>query len=130
MLFRSPALAIFICDWCLRADSDLSILESYPEPVQVIHIPCSGRIDPEMALKALGRGYDGVLVCGCKPGECHYMRGTSISYCKMNLLGHMFGQMHLNQSAVKFVQIGTQDRGRIRHEINAMLDAISTREVN
>lgn len=122
------SLAIFICDWCLRADSDLTILESYPEPVRVIHIPCSGRIDPQMALMALGRGYDGVLVCGCKPGECHYLRGTSISSCKMNILGRMFGQMDLDQSALRFIQIGTQDRGRIRYEINSMLDAMNARE--
>jgi len=119
-----PSLAIFICDWCLRADSDLSILENYPESVHIIHIPCTGRNDPQLALMALGRGYDGVLVCGCKPGECHYRRGTLISACKMNIMSTMFGQMDLNRSAVRFVQIGTQERGRIRHEIETMLQDI------
>ena len=119
-----PNLAVFICDWCLRSDSDLTILETYPENVHVIHIPCSGRIDPQMALLALGRGYDGVLVCGCKPGECHYVRGTTVGNCKMDLFGRMFTEMVSDRHMVRFAQIGTQERGRIRMEIDGMLDTL------
>lgn len=117
----SPSLVVFICDWCLRADDDLEILESYPDNVRVIHIPCSGRIDPQMALMALKSRIDGVLVCGCAPGECHYQRGTYVSDCKISLLDSMLNQMNLAQGRVRFVQMGTQDRGRIRHEIDGML---------
>ena len=116
-----PSLAVFICDWCLRVDDDVALLESYPENVRVIHIPCSGRIDPQMALMALSSGIDGVLVCGCQPGECHFIRGTYVSSCKLNLLDRMLDQMQLENGRVRFVQIGTQDRGRIRHEIDDML---------
>jgi len=118
---EAPSLVVFICDWCLRVDDDLEILESYPDNVRVIHIPCSGRIDPQMALIALDSGIDGVLVCGCAPGECHYQRGTYVSSCKISLLNRMMGQMNLADGCVRFVQIGTQDRGRIRHEIDGML---------
>jgi heterodisulfide reductase subunit C len=120
----TPSLVVFICDWCLRVDDDLAILESYPENVRVIHIPCSGRIDPQMALIALNSGIDGVLVCGCAPGECHYQRGTYVSSCKISLLDRMLGQMNLADGRVRFVQIGTQDRGRIRHEVDGMLDSL------
>ena len=127
----APSLVTFICDWCLRADDDLSILESYPDNVRVIHIPCTGRIDPQMALLALRSGVDGVLVCGCAPGECHYKRGTDVSSCKIGLLNLMFEQMSAvggsapgspwGAGRVRFVQIGTQDRGRIRAEVDDML---------
>lgn len=116
-----PSLVVFICDWCLRVEDDLAILQSYPDNVRVIHIPCSGRIDPQMALMALSSGIDGVLVCGCQPGECHFQRGNYVSTCKLNLLEMMFGQMQLADGRVRFVQLGTQDRGRIRHEIDDML---------
>jgi heterodisulfide reductase subunit C len=115
-------MVVFVCDWSLRADDDVSLLESYPDNVHVIHIPCTGRIDPEMALRALRSGIDGVLVCGCAPGECHYKRGTYVSSCKISLLNRMFGQMNVGDGRVRFVQIGTQDRGRIRKEVDAMLE--------
>jgi coenzyme F420-reducing hydrogenase delta subunit/heterodisulfide reductase subunit C len=117
-----PRLVTFVCDWCLRADDDVSLLESYPDNVRVIHIPCTGRIDPEMALMALRSGIDGVLVCGCAPGECHYKRGTYVSSCKISLLNTMLGQMGVGDGRVRFVQIGTQDRGRIRNEVDSMIE--------
>jgi heterodisulfide reductase subunit C len=120
----TPSLVVFVCDWSLRVDEDVTLLESYPENVRVIHIPCSGRIDPQMALMALGSGIDGVMVCGCAPGECHYKRGNYVSTCKMSLLDSMFGQMEIEGGRVRFVQIGTQDRGRIRHEVDSMLASL------
>jgi len=124
-----PRLLTFVCDWCLRADADLGLLESYGTHVHIVHIPCSGRIDPEMALLALRSGIDGVLVCGCAPGECHYKRGTHVGTCKMSLLGVMLDQMQAAESSrVRFVQIGTQDRGRIRSEVDAMLSTLTALE--
>jgi coenzyme F420-reducing hydrogenase delta subunit/heterodisulfide reductase subunit C len=124
----APRLITFVCDWCLRADADVQLLESYPNNVRVIHIPCSGRIDPQMALLALRSGIDGVLVCGCQPGQCHYKRGTLVSACKIGLLGRMFDQMQAGNGRVRFVQIGTQDRGRIRNEIEAMLKNLAAKD--
>lgn len=121
---KAPSLVVFVCDWSLRADEDVALLESYPENVRIIHIPCSGRIDPQMALMALNSGIDGVLVCGCAPGECHFKRGNYVSTCKLSLLDRMMGQMELADGRVRFVQIGTQDLGRIRHEVDGMLASL------
>ena len=65
----NPSLVVFVCDWSLRVDEDMALLESYPDNVRVIHIPCSGRIDPQMALMALDSGIGGVMVCGCAAGR-------------------------------------------------------------
>jgi coenzyme F420-reducing hydrogenase delta subunit/NAD-dependent dihydropyrimidine dehydrogenase PreA subunit len=122
---KIPRLMTFVCDWCLRADSDVSLLESYPKNVRIVHIPCSGRIDPQMALIAVRSGIDGVLVCGCKPGECHFKRGTYVGSCKIGLLGRMFEQMNVGDGRVRFVQIGTEERGRIRKEVDTMLEHLT-----
>jgi F420-non-reducing hydrogenase iron-sulfur subunit len=37
---------------------------------------CSGRVSELLVLKALSLGADGVLVAGCHPGDCHYMKGN------------------------------------------------------
>ena len=123
-----PSLVVFICDWSLRADEDVELLETFPANVRVIHIPCSGRIDPQLALYALAGGIDGVLVVGCQPGECHFKRGTYVSQCKISLLDQMLDQMQVAQGKVRFIQIGTQDRGRIRHEVEDMLASLAVVE--
>ena len=123
---EASTLMVFVCDWSLRESQDIDILESYPEnDVNVVHIPCTGRIDPQHALMALDSGIKGVLVCGCKPGECHYKRGTDVASCKIHILDTMLGQMELPQKQIRFVQIGTQERGRIREEIDGMLNNLT-----
>ncbi len=122
-----PDIITFVCDWSLREDADLEILESYPEEqVNVIHIPCTGRIDPQHALMALDSGVKGVLVCGCKPGECHFKRGNHVATCKLGLLDTLFHQIQPPHKEIRFVQIGTQERGRIRHEIDGLLTSLNT----
>jgi heterodisulfide reductase subunit C2 len=125
-----PSLIAFVCDWSLRADDDMNLLENYPANIKVIHIPCSGRIDPQMALLAINSGVDGVLVCGCNPGECHFKRGNYVAQCKLGLMDMAFEQMNVSQNRIRFVQIGTQDRGRIKQEIETMLLSLEfTKEV-
>jgi len=125
----TPDLVTFVCDWSLREDADVDILESYPKDrVRVIHIPCTGRIDPQHALMALDSGVKGVLVCGCKSGECHFKRGNHVASCKLDLLNTMFDQIQYPNKKVRFIQIGTQERGRIRTEIDHMLAMLDEME--
>ena len=37
---------------------------------------CSGMVSPDLILRALSKGADGVLVIGCHMGECHYLEGN------------------------------------------------------
>jgi F420-non-reducing hydrogenase iron-sulfur subunit len=33
-------------------------------------------VHPNLVIEALTKGADGVLVCGCHPGDCHYLEGN------------------------------------------------------
>jgi coenzyme F420-reducing hydrogenase delta subunit len=37
---------------------------------------CSGSVSPLYILSAFNKGADGVLVSGCHPGDCHYIKGN------------------------------------------------------
>jgi coenzyme F420-reducing hydrogenase delta subunit len=73
-----PRLIGFLCRWCSYAGADLAgtSRKKYPANIRVIKVPCSGRVDPLFILKALRLGFDGVLVSGCHPGDCHYQTGN------------------------------------------------------
>jgi len=73
-----PKILGFLCKWCSYAGADLAgtSRKKYPPNIRIIKIPCSGRIDPLLIIKALRMGFDGVLVSGCHPGDCHYQTGN------------------------------------------------------
>lgn len=73
-----PQILGFLCKWCSYAGADLAgtSRKKYPANVRIMKLPCSGRIDPLLILKALRMGFDGVLVSGCHPGDCHYQTGN------------------------------------------------------
>jgi len=48
----------------------------YPSGIRVIKLPCTGRVNPLLLLKAIEDGADGVYVVGCKEGDCHYLDGN------------------------------------------------------
>lgn len=48
----------------------------YPSEIEIIMVPCTGRVDILHLLKAFENGADAVLVAGCLEGECHYLTGN------------------------------------------------------
>jgi len=108
-----PKVLVFNCGWNLRAEADREAMTQLPANVRVVSVPCSGRIDPTFVLTALQAGVAGVLVAGCQPGECHYKQGTRIAQGRLHTLQNMFKQIGLDTSRVRFVQVGTEDRGKL-----------------
>jgi F420-non-reducing hydrogenase iron-sulfur subunit len=49
---------------------------NYPSNVKVVKVPCTGRVDILLVLRAFESGVDGVYLAGCLEGECHFLRGN------------------------------------------------------
>jgi coenzyme F420-reducing hydrogenase delta subunit len=75
---KEPKILAILCKWCSYAGADLAGTSrfKYPANVRIVQVPCSGRVDPIMIFKAFVEGYDGVMVSGCHPGDCHYGTGN------------------------------------------------------
>ena len=73
-----PKIVAFFCNWCSYAAADLAGTSriQYPPNIRTIRVMCSGRVSDFLILKAFALGADGVLVGGCHPGDCHYMKGN------------------------------------------------------
>lgn len=73
-----PKILSFLCNWCAYAGADLAGISrfQYPPNTRVIRVMCSGRVDPAFIPRAFLVGYDGVMVLGCHPGDCHYLTGN------------------------------------------------------
>lgn len=73
-----PKIMAFLCNWCSYAGADLAGTSrvQYPPNIRIIRVMCSSRISPLFILRALREGADGVLISGCHPGDCHYLKGN------------------------------------------------------
>ena len=73
-----PKIVAFLCKWCSSAGSDLAGVSrmEYPPNVIPITLMCSGSVSPLYIFSAFNKGADGVLVSGCHPGDCHYIKGN------------------------------------------------------
>ena len=71
-------LVAFCCHYCAYAAADLagSLRLQYPASVNVVKLPCTGKLDVLLVLDAFERGVDGVMVAGCLEGDCHYQLGN------------------------------------------------------
>jgi len=100
-----PKIVGFLCYWCSYTGADMAGIArmKYPPNVDIIKTMCSGRIDPELITTAFAHGADGVLVCGCHIGDCHYIAGNHKTMVRMPLIKRML------------VELGIEPE-RFRHE--------------
>ena len=74
-------IILFLCNWGPHAayqtlqDTGSQI----PLEIKMVRIPCAGRINKALLLKAFEMGADGVAMVGCEPGACRYGVGTDTS---------------------------------------------------
>jgi coenzyme F420-reducing hydrogenase delta subunit len=73
-----PRIVSFCCHYCSYGAADLAGTSKMPYPinVEIIRVPCSGRVDPLHVLEALQEGADGVMVTGCLKDQCHFVTGN------------------------------------------------------
>jgi F420-non-reducing hydrogenase iron-sulfur subunit len=86
-----PRIVAFLCNWCSYAGADNAGIARLASPANIlpIRVMCSGRVSPEMVLRAFRAGADGVLVLGCHIGECHYTSGNHRTAKRIPLLGYV-----------------------------------------
>lgn len=106
-----PAIVAFLCNWCSYTGADLAGTSRIPYSpnLRVIRIMCSGRIDPTFVMKAFREGADGVLMCGCHPGDCHYHEGNYKCLRRYHLLKKYIEQMGIEEERLRLEWISASE---------------------
>ena len=109
-----PKVVGFLCKWCSYAGADLAgtSRKKYPTNVKAIRVPCSGRVDPLFILKALRMGFDGVLVSGCHPGDCHYQTGNYRARRRIATTKKFLEYMGINPRRVQASWVSASEGGK------------------
>ncbi|MGD9367903.1 MAG: hydrogenase iron-sulfur subunit [Desulfobacteraceae bacterium] len=75
---KAYKIILFLCNWAPHAAYQTlqDTAAEIPDEIQMIRIPCSGRMTKALLLRPFEFGADGVLLLGCHPGACRYGNGT------------------------------------------------------
>jgi len=98
-----PLIISFLCNWCSYGAADLAGTSriQYPTNSRTIRVMCAGRVDMSFVLEALKRGADGVIIAGCRLGECHYVKGNYQALQRVQVLKGLLEGIGLNPARVK-----------------------------
>ena len=100
----------------LAGSSRLSCAAAF-KPVRVL---CTGRVDPALVLGALERGADGVIVAGCRAGDCHYHGGNCQAAFRMSLLQRLLEQTGRDPRRLRMIWLGADEARKLVGEIEEM----------
>ncbi len=73
----------------------------HPANTRTIRVLCTGQVDSTYILKALKNGADGVLVVGCRIGECHYINGNLHARWKVDLTKKMLRKAGISPERIE-----------------------------
>lgn len=64
---------------------------------------CSGRIEPDFIFRAFEYGADGVIVSGCKLGECHYKTGNEKAKTRVEMTHNLMELLGLESERLQTI---------------------------
>lgn len=119
-----PRIIGFMCNWCAYAAADLAGTSrlQYPTNLDIIRVMCSGRVDPSFVLKAFQLGADGVLVCGCHPGECHYSEGNYKAARRIPMLRDLLKQFGIEPERLRLEWASASEGERLATVVSEMTE--------
>ena len=74
----TPGVLVFACAW------GVDPLLNKDDAVRSLVLPCIGMVQPSMVALAIEEGARGVLISGCREGDCHYRRGNEWLDARLN----------------------------------------------
>lgn len=121
-----PFILGFLCNWCSYAGADLAGTSriQYPTNIRIIRVMCAGRVDPSFVLEALRRGADGVLIAGCRIGECHYVSGNLHALQRVEVLKGLLKEIGIDPRRLKVAWCAASEGDILARKIEEFVEEL------
>ncbi|MEW5937273.1 MAG: hydrogenase iron-sulfur subunit [Candidatus Thermoplasmatota archaeon] len=122
-----PKILTFCCNWCsyAAADSAGTARIQYPHNIYIVRCMCSGMVHPNMVIDPLTQGIaDGVLVCGCHPGDCHYQTGNEKAKARADAIVLMLQDLGLEEERFRLEWVSASEGPKFAKIAREMVETI------
>ncbi len=124
-----PAITLFSCHYtsqqsCSEEGKELEQL-GFPESINLVRMPCTGKLQVRTLLQAFEDGADGVYVVGCPVVGCHNAKGSERAAKRVEVVRSALEELGVEGGRVQmyhlprglhpeFVEKGKEMENRIR----------------
>lgn len=121
-----PKIVAFCCNFCAFAAADLAgaMRIQYPANVRIVRLPCTGKVDTILLMKAFEQGADGVFVAGCLEGECHYLEGNLRAKKRIAYVKRLLQEVNIEPERVEMFNLSSAEGPRFAEIVEEMTERI------
>ncbi|RLC76254.1 MAG: methyl-viologen-reducing hydrogenase subunit delta [Chloroflexi bacterium] len=121
-----PTIIAFCCNWCSYAGADLAGVSrlQYPPNMRIVRVMCSGMVHPNLVIDALTKGADGVIICGCHPGDCHYLEGNLKAESRKEAIELMLEDFGLEPERFRLEWVSASEGPKFAEVMREMTEAV------
>ena len=121
-----PLIIGFCCNWCSYAGADLAGVSrlQYPPNMRIVRVMCSGMVHPNLVIDALTKGADGVIICGCHIGDCHYLEGNLKAESRKDAIELLLEDFGLEPERFRLEWVSASEGPRFAEVIRDMTEAV------
>ncbi|MBU2590606.1 MAG: hydrogenase iron-sulfur subunit [Nitrospinota bacterium] len=121
-----PLIITFCCNWCSYAGADLAGTSriQYPASIRIIRVMCSGMVHPNVVIDTLTKGADAVIICGCHPGDCHYLEGNLKAEMRREGIELLLDDLGLEQERFRLEWVSASEGQKFAALMTEMTDKV------
>jgi coenzyme F420-reducing hydrogenase delta subunit len=93
--------------------------------IDLIRVPCSGRIEVGVLLEAFERGAAGVLVLGCPVDNCKYLSGNVRARKRIARTRRALRDAGIEEERARIELVSSLDAHKVREAVSQMEQAIA-----
>ena len=105
----APHIIAFCCQNSAYEAGQMARLfgSSLPEGLQMIKVPCAGKVDVDYILTAFEAGADGVIVLACHKDNCKSQQGNTFAEWRVEDAKRMLDEVGLEKERLDFATIAS-----------------------
>jgi len=123
-----PRIVGIFCHYCALAAQDVAgkARVNFPPHIREVRVLCTGKVDVLHILKALEEGADGVLIMGCKIGECYFKEGNIKAFKRVDYARKLLEEVGLEGERVQMYEVPGPMGSRFADIITEMTEKIKS----
>jgi len=101
--------------------------------MRFIPVRCLGSVNVVWIADALARGFDGILLVGCRSGDdyqCHFIRGSELMQTRSSNIRDKLKQLALEEERVRIEELSIADFARLPEIVNEFAAEIEAMGMN